>query len=178
MLDALNGLPERHRFYRGLVPWLGFRQTQVAFKAPPRFAGKSKYTFRRNIRLALEGITAFSFYPLRLVTIFGWTIMLSSLAYGAFAVGAHLVGGRTEPGWTSLIVCVLFLGGSQLAAIGVLSEYLGRTLEQVKGRPVFVLRAAGASEPPVAPERPPSIVPPHHLPRPGAPVVESRWLGS
>src|SRR5436309_3004118 len=80
--DALNELPERHRFLRGLIPWLGFPQTRVEFKAPARWAGRSKYTFRRNIRLALEGITAFSFYPLRTAAAIGGLTMISSLAVG------------------------------------------------------------------------------------------------
>src|SRR4029077_17168870 len=74
-LDALNALPERHRFIRGLVPWLGFRQTSVPFRAPARWAGRPKYTFRRSARLALEGVTSFSLYPLRLVAIFGMIVM-------------------------------------------------------------------------------------------------------
>jgi len=140
--DALNDLPEVHRFLRGLVPWLGFRQTTIDFVAPSRFAGQSKYNLRRSLRLALEGLTAFSFYPLRRMMLLGWVITLLSFVYGVYVLGAHLFARNTVPGWTSLLLCVLFLGGCQLLALGVLGEYLGRVLEQVKGRPLFIVREA------------------------------------
>lgn len=149
-VDALVSLREVHRFLRGLVPWLGFRQTQIEFVAPPRFAGRSKFTFWRSIRLALDGITAFSFYPLRRLTIFGWAIALASCGYGLYAVGAHLFGHRNVAGWTSLLLCILFFGGCQLIVAGVLGEYLGRVLEQVKNRPLYVIRESAGLEPAVA----------------------------
>jgi dolichol-phosphate mannosyltransferase len=139
-VNALVSLPEVHRFLRGLVPWLGFRQTHVEFVAAERFAGRSKYTFWRSLRFALDGITAFSFYPLRRLTIFGWIIALASCVYALFAVGAHLFGQRNVAGWTSLLLCILFFGGCQLILAGVLGEYLGRVLEQVKNRPLYVVR--------------------------------------
>ncbi len=141
-LSALNSLPERHRFIRGLVPWLGFRQTSVTFHAPARFAGRPKYTFGRSLRLALEGITAFSLYPLRLVAALGLTMMAASFAYGLFALLWQLIGGETIGGWTSLLICIHFLAGCQLASLGIISEYLGRALDQVKGRPQYILRSA------------------------------------
>ena len=146
-VDVLNDLPERHRFLRGLVPWLGFRQTAVEFTAPTRWAGRSKYGFLRNLRFALDGITAFSFYPLRRVTVLGWIITLASLAYGAFALTTHLLGRGTVPGWTSLLLCILFFGGCQLLVAGVLGEYIGRILEEVKGRPLYVARAMAGLSP-------------------------------
>lgn len=141
-VDALNDLPEVHRFLRGLVPWLGFRQTTIPFRAPERWAGRSKYNLWRSLRLALEGITSFSFYPLRRLAVLGWVIMLLSLLYGMYSLGAHLITDSTVPGWTSLMVCVLFLGGWQLLSLGVMSEYVGRVLEQVKGRPLYLVREA------------------------------------
>jgi dolichol-phosphate mannosyltransferase len=141
-LAALNGLPERHRFIRGLVPWLGFRQTSVPFRAPPRWAGRPKFTYGRSARLALEGVTAFSLYPLRSIALFGMTVAVGTLAYGALAFIRQLLGGPILWGWTSLMLCVLFFGGCQLATLGVISEYLGRTLDQVKGRPLYILRSA------------------------------------
>ena len=139
-VNVLNDLPERHRFLRGLIPWMGFAQARVEFRAPSRWAGSSKYTFKRNVRFAFEGITAFSFYPLRLVAIFGSLIAVASLVYGLAAVTYHLCGGQTVPGWTSLLLCLLFFGGSQLVVLGIIGEYLGRTLEQVKGRPLYIVR--------------------------------------
>ncbi|HEV3259078.1 MAG TPA: glycosyltransferase family 2 protein, partial [Gemmataceae bacterium] len=141
-VDALNALPEQQRFLRGLVPWLGFRQTTIDFVAPSRWAGRPKYTFLRSLRFALDGITAFSFYPLRRAAVLGWTIMLASFLYGLYALGAHFLGHNTVPGWTSLMLCVVFLGGCQLLVAGVLGEYIGRILEQVKGRPMYIVQQA------------------------------------
>mgnify|MGYP005818544735 CR=1 FL=1 len=146
MVDALNDMPERHRFLRGLIPWLGFRQTDVPFSAPPRFAGKAKYNFARNIRFALDGITSFSFYPLRRLMGLGLTITTLSFLYGAWSIFVHFVYRTTVQGWTSLIVCVLFLGGCQLMALAAIAEYVGRVLEQVKGRPIFIVREAVGKE--------------------------------
>lgn len=156
-VDALNQSPERHRFLRGLVPWLGFRQTHVEFVAPSRWAGQAKYTFRRSLRLALDGITAFSFYPLRLMTVFGAIIVGLSILYGFWCLIQHLFGNTTVPGWTSLMLCVLFFGGCHLAVLGVLGEYIGRILEQVKGRPLYIVRDSAGIAAPVSgpfPERP------------------------
>jgi glycosyltransferase involved in cell wall biosynthesis len=141
-VDVLNGLPERHRFFRGLVPWLGFRQTQIEFSAASRYAGQPKYNVIKNLRFALDGFTSFSLYPLRRMAVFGWVITLVSLMYGLWAVGSHLLTRNTVPGWTSLIVSVVFFGGCQLMAFGVLGEYIGRILEQVKGRPIYIVREA------------------------------------
>jgi dolichol-phosphate mannosyltransferase len=148
VLDVLNGLPERPRFLRGLVPWLGFRQTHVEFTAPPRWAGRAKYSFGRSLRLALEGITAFSYYPLRRLAVFGWFVMIAGMAYGLWAVIAHVFLDRTEPGWTSLMACVLFFGGVQLVALGVIGEYVGVILGQVKSRPLYIIRQAVGEAPP------------------------------
>src|SRR5271166_2226857 len=170
-VDVLNELPERHRFLRGLIPWIGFRQTRVEYQAPARWAGQSKYTFLKNIRFALEGITAFSFFPLRLVTMFGSLIAVSSLVYGLAAVGSLWLGGRNVPGWTSLLCSVLFFGGSQLVVLGIIGEYQGRTLEQVKGRPLYIVRASGGFAGPHGRQR---AIPAPHWSRSGAPSVGAR----
>jgi polyisoprenyl-phosphate glycosyltransferase len=141
-VDVLNSLNERHRFIRGLVPWLGFRQARVTFQAPARWAGQPKYTFRRSLRLALEGVTAFNLYPLRLVTVFGLIVIAASLLIGARAIFGPLPGDPTVSGWTSLMIVVAFFGGCQLATTGILGEYLGRTLDQVKGRPLYIVRSS------------------------------------
>jgi dolichol-phosphate mannosyltransferase len=140
VVDALNQMSERHLFFRGLIPWLGFRQTQIPFTAPRRHAGRGKFSFIRNLRFALDGITAFSFYPLRKVALFGWLVMLGSMFYGGYALIYHMAHRSSVPGWTSLLLTVLFLGGCQLLIMGVLGEYLGRVMEEVKGRPRYVVR--------------------------------------
>ncbi len=141
-LDALNELPERQRFIRGLVPWLGFRQAIVPYHAPPRWAGEPKYTIVQNVRLALDGLTAFSLFPLRLLTAFGLVVTVASaLCELGLAIG-HVFGVRPVDGWTTLLISLHFFGGCQLATLGVLGEYLGRTLEEVKGRPSFIVQSA------------------------------------
>jgi glycosyltransferase involved in cell wall biosynthesis len=144
-LDALNRLPERQRFIRGLVPWLGFRQTSVTFDAPARFSGCPKYTFRNSVRLALDGMTAFSLFPLRLVTLFGLLVAAASFTAGLVVQCRQLLGGPTVTGWTALMICVHFFGGCQLATMGVLGEYVGRALGQVMGRPLFIVRSGRGS---------------------------------
>jgi dolichol-phosphate mannosyltransferase len=172
-VDALNALPERHRFVRGLVPWLGFRQTSVEFQAPARFAGQPKYTFARSLRLALEGITSFNLYPLRLVTILGFVVMAGSLAYGASAWWCQTMGWWSVPGWVWIAFGLSLSGGCQLAALGIISEYVGRTLDQVKGRPLYIVRTAcgvstrdetghGSEHRQGQPGH--GAIPPHHLP--------------
>ena len=148
VVDILNRMPERRRFWRGLVPWLGFRQIEIRFSAPGRFAGKPKYNFAKSLQFALDGITSFSFYPLRRLMMLGWFVTLISGLYGLWALGSHLFGNSTVPGWTSLVLCVLFLGGLQMTAIGVLAEYVGRILEEVKGRPRYVVRESVTSRTP------------------------------
>lgn len=166
-VEALTSMREVHRFLRGLVPWLGFKQTYVEFVAPSRHAGSSKFTFWRSVRLALDGMTAFSFYPLRRVTIFGWMIALASCGYALYAVSAHLFGHRNVAGWTSLLLCILFFGGCQLIVAGVLGEYLGRVLEEVKSRPLYVIREAAGFE--LAAKRGDREAP--ALERPAAPLI-------
>ncbi len=143
VVDVLNALPERQRFLRGLVPWLGFRQGRFEYEAPRRFAGRPKYSFSRSLRLAADGLTSFSFYPLRLSALMGCAIIGLSFLYGIYALAMHLIAQTTQPGWTSLIVCVLFLGGCQIAILGVLGEYIGRILEQVKERPLYIVKRIG-----------------------------------
>jgi hypothetical protein len=141
-VNEISALPERHRFLRGIVPWIGFHQAQVPFQAPKRYGGQPKLSFLRNVRFALDGLTAFSFFPLRLMSIAGWTLTFLSLLYGIYAVLVHFLLQTTEPGWTSIIVCMAFLSGFQLAMMGMMGEYIGRILEQVKGRPLYVVRHA------------------------------------
>ena len=139
VVDAINALPEKRRFFRGLVPWVGFKQVTVPFSAAARAAGRPKFTFTRSLRMGLEGLTAFSFFPLRRVGAFGVIVAALSFLYAIAAIIIHMTG-VTVPGWTSLLVCVLFLGGVQLITLGVMGEYVGRILEEVKGRPGWIAR--------------------------------------
>jgi dolichol-phosphate mannosyltransferase len=139
VVDAFNDLEEHFVFLRGLIPWFGFAESQVEFEVAPRFSGRSKYRLSPMLRLALDGIFAFSVMPLRLITLLGLLTTLVGVAYGVFWLAAYFTGRIGEAGWTSLVVLVLVFGGMQLLSIGILSEYVGRTYEEVKRRPRYVV---------------------------------------
>jgi dolichol-phosphate mannosyltransferase len=154
VVDLLNGMPERNRYIRGLRAWVGFRQTSVPFERAERFAGNVKYTFRKSLGLALNGIFSLSKAPLRAATWLGLTISASSFLLALWALYEKLTGAFTVPGWASTIVIMLFLGGVQLLTIGVIGEYLGRVYDEVKQRPLYVVArvtemGAGRSEAPM-----------------------------
>ncbi|HEY5676457.1 MAG TPA: glycosyltransferase family 2 protein [Myxococcales bacterium] len=136
---VLRELRETHRFIRGLVAWLGFRQTAVLYDRPVRFAGETKFPFAKMLRFAIDGITSFSILPLRFATWLGMFISLCSVAVAIWAVVARFVFHATVPGWTTVIVMVSLLAAVQLIMIGILGEYVGRIYEQVKLRPLYVV---------------------------------------
>jgi dolichol-phosphate mannosyltransferase len=138
-LDAFLQFGERDRFTRGLVSWMGFRQTVVPYECPPRFAGKSKYTLRRMLHFAADGITSFSSRPLRIASYMGIIVFLAGLAYAVYAIIQH-INGKTIQGWTSLLVTVLLLGGIQLLTIGIIGEYLARIFNESKSRPLYFIK--------------------------------------
>ncbi|MBX3438642.1 MAG: glycosyltransferase family 2 protein [Planctomycetaceae bacterium] len=140
VVDQLNSLQERSRFMRGLISWVGFRQIAIPYVAEPRFAGVSKYTVRKMLRFATDGLTSFSIFPLRIATYLGLLAALSGLPYALWAVWTRLFTDTAAPGWASLIVSILFLGGVQLICLGVLGEYVGRIYEEVKCRPLYIAR--------------------------------------
>jgi dolichol-phosphate mannosyltransferase len=139
VVDLLNRMPERNRYIRGLRAWVGFRQTAVPFERAQRFAGDVKYTFRKSLGLALNGIFSLSKAPLRAATWLGVTISGFSFIMALWALYVRLTGGYTVPGWASTVVIMLFLGGVQLLTIGVIGEYLGRVYDEVKQRPLYVV---------------------------------------
>lgn len=138
-LDAFLAFPEKDRFNRGLVAWMGFRQGFVNYVAPPRTAGKTKYTFRKMMRLGLNGITAFSSKPLRIATYLGIITITIGLLYVLYALITFLAG-KTAPGWTSLIAVVVLLGGVQLLCLGIIGEYIARIYNETKNRPLYFIK--------------------------------------
>jgi dolichol-phosphate mannosyltransferase len=136
---ALHELRETHRFVRGLVAWIGFKQTAVEYDRDARAAGETKYPLRKMIAFALDGIMSFSILPLRLATYIGVLVGLVSVLYAISAIVAHSFFNATVPGWTTTVVLVSFLFSVQLLVTGVLGEYVGRIYEQVKGRPLYVV---------------------------------------
>lgn len=149
--DVLRAMRERHRFLRGLVPWVGFRQAAVGYDRAERRAGTTKYALPHMFALALDGITSFSAVPLRMASAVGMLAALAGLTYGARVVYLGLFSDHVVPGWASLMVVVLVLGGVQLFALGMLGEYLGRVHDEVKRRPLYVVESIVRSEPAVAP---------------------------
>jgi len=135
--NALRQLPERNRFFKGLSSWIGFRQMRIDYEPAPRVDGRSTWNLRRLIGLSIDGVTAFSVAPLRLATVMGTVLALIAFLYGLQIVYETLVYGTTVPGYPSLFVGVMVLGGVQLIMIGVVGEYIGKILEEIKGRPVY-----------------------------------------
>ncbi|MEP6905431.1 MAG: glycosyltransferase, partial [Gemmatimonadales bacterium] len=135
-----NAMPERNRYVRGLRAWLGFRQTAIPFERPARFAGETKYPFRRLVGLAADGVLSLSKAPLRLATYMGFIVSGASFVLGVFFAIEQLSGtAHAARGWASTIVVVLFLGGVQLICIGVIGEFIGRIYDEVKQRPLYVV---------------------------------------
>lgn len=147
VVDHLNSLPERRRYLRGLRAWIGYRQTGLEYEREARAFGEAKYTFSKLLRLGFDGIFNFSYKPLQILMILGHVIALGTFLL-ALLVLAQYVGNITvlgynpheARGWTSLILAMLFLSGVQLIGIGVLGEYVGRLFDEVKGRPIFLVK--------------------------------------
>jgi glycosyltransferase involved in cell wall biosynthesis len=138
-VDVLNQMPERHRFIRGMVSWIGFRQVALPYARQPRIAGKSSYPFRRMLRLAFDAITGFSTRPLRIASLLGLTFALAG-AVGIVVALIAWVRGVTIPGWTSVMIVLLALGGLQLSVLGIMGEYLGRLYIESKQRPLYIIQ--------------------------------------
>jgi dolichol-phosphate mannosyltransferase len=147
---ALRAMPERNRFVRGIRHWVGFRQVGLEYERDARHAGEVKYTVRKLVRLALDGLIAFSDAPLRLAIYLGMLFALSSfvLAVGFVVIKLTL---DVEPrGWTSTVILMLFIGGVQLLTLGIIGEYISRIYDEVKRRPVYLVAQRVNMEPPPA----------------------------
>lgn len=146
VIRALRTLPERNRFMKGLFAWVGFKGTTIAYDVQPRVGGASTFGFWRLWNFALDGITAFSTWPLRVWSYIGLAIAVLSLIYASWIIISTLIYGIDVPGFASLITLILFLGSIQLISLGVLGEYVGRILIEVKRRPVYLIRHAWGIE--------------------------------
>ncbi len=135
--DALRQLPERNRFFKGLASWIGFRQMRIDYEPEARVDGRSTWNARRLIGLSLNGLTAFSVAPLRFATMLGVVLAVIAFIYGLQIVYETLVYGGDVPGYPSLFVGIMVLGGMQLIMLGVVGEYIAKILEEIKGRPVY-----------------------------------------
>ncbi len=140
VVEALKQMPERTRFMKGLFAWVGFKQTSVLFDRQPRFQGNTTWNYWKLWNFALDGITSFTFLPLKIWSYIGLGVSFLSFIYASFLVIRTLFFGIDVPGYASLMVTVLFLGGIQLITLGIIGEYLGRVYEEVKGRPLYFVR--------------------------------------
>jgi dolichol-phosphate mannosyltransferase len=139
-LDALLSMRERNRFLRGMTVWVGYRQAAVPYRRDPRYAGETKYTLSKMLRFSLDAISSFSHRPLQLATLLGF--MISTLAFIAIPIVVVLrILGSYLPGFGAITIAVLLLGGIQLIAIGIIGEYVGRIYDEVKDRPLYLVKA-------------------------------------
>jgi dolichol-phosphate mannosyltransferase len=146
VLKQLKLINENYLFFRGIIPWMGFRQTIVPFTANERFAGTTKYTFKKMLKFATTGVTAFSVKPLRLSIYLGSVIAFLAFLYGIFAAYVYIFTERAITGWTSVIISVLFVGGINLLMLGIIGEYLGKLFIENKRRPNYLISETNLEE--------------------------------
>ncbi|KAB7772177.1 glycosyltransferase family 2 protein [Xanthomonas maliensis] len=139
VVQALQQLRERHRFMKGLFGWVGFRQVALPYRRAPRLSGRSKFTVWRLWNFALDGITSFSTVPLRAATYLGLLTALVAFLFGGWVIAKAALMGDPVPGWPTMMAVILFLGGIQLIALGMIGEYLGRLYDEAKQRPLYLV---------------------------------------
>jgi dolichol-phosphate mannosyltransferase len=137
--DILVTMPEQHKYIRGQIAWIGFNQTSIEYDRDERMHGETKFTYKKMMRFALDGISSFSTWPLKVATITGFVVSGASFLLIMYSLYQKFFG-YTERGWTSMQISILFLGGIQLIGIGILGEYLGRVSDNVKNRPHYIIR--------------------------------------
>ncbi len=142
VVEALKTMREKHRFMRGMSVWVGFRQTGVKYVRAERYAGETKYPLKKMLKFAMDGITSFSYFPLQVATYIGFASALIAVLGIIVTIILRLSGSHAFFGQATTLVSVLFLGGVQLICLGILGEYLGRIYDEVKGRPLYIVREA------------------------------------
>jgi dolichol-phosphate mannosyltransferase len=146
VVDVLKQMKERHRFPRGMSAWVGFKQIGVTYKRAARTAGVTKYPFNKMLRLALNAITSFSYFPLQVATFFGFISAGVAILAIPLVIVLRIAGSHFFEGQTTTLISVLFLGGVQLISLGILGEYIGRLYDEAKGRPLYIVREAPEDE--------------------------------
>ena len=139
VVDVFNQLPEQHRFIRGMIPWIGFKQDGIFYERDKRYSGKTKFSIRKMVQFSMDGITSFSTIPLKMVGVLGLWISVLGVIYTGYALYEKFVLHSTIQGWTSLVILILLMGGFQLICLGVMGEYIARIHDQVKNRPLYVI---------------------------------------
>jgi polyisoprenyl-phosphate glycosyltransferase len=140
VVDAIKCMPERTRFMKGLFAWVGFKQASILYDRPQRYKGQTKWNYWKLWNFALDGITSFSLLPLKVWSYIGFTFSIIAFVYATFLVIRTMLFGIDVPGYASLMVVMLFLGGLQLITLGIIGEYMGRIFEEVKRRPLYLVR--------------------------------------
>ena len=146
VLKQLKLFPENFLFFRGIIPWMGFKQTIVQFKANERFAGTTKYTFKKMLKFATTGVTSFSVKPLRLSIYLGATFAFLAFLYGIYITYIYIITNKAVTGWTSVILSILFVGGINLLMLGIIGEYLGKLFIENKRRPNYLISETNLEE--------------------------------
>jgi polyisoprenyl-phosphate glycosyltransferase len=139
IVSALQKLPERNRFMKGLYSWVGFKQIAVPFEVQPRHSGSSQFNFYSLLDLAITGITSFTAFPLRMIALGGIAVASLAILYGLWIIVSTLIFGINTPGWATIVTAISFFGGLQLFALGVVGEYIGRVFDEVKHRPHYII---------------------------------------
>lgn len=146
IVEVLREMPEKNKYLRGQISWVGFNQTFVEYDRQERQAGATGYTYRKMLHFALDGITAFSDVPLKIVTYFGFMVSIIAFFVAIYALLAKFVWQNSVPGWTSLMIAILFIGGIQMIAIGIIGEYLSRMNHNIRNRPLYIIRESNIKE--------------------------------
>ena len=142
VVDVMNSMREKYRFLRGMSSWVGFKQVGVPYRRAARFAGTTKYPFKKMLKLAITAVTGFSYFPLQVATFIGFISAGLSILAIPLVIILRLVGEASFFGQATTLIAVLFLGGVQLISLGILGEYIGRIYDEVKGRPLYIVREA------------------------------------
>ncbi len=142
VVNVMGTMREKHRFLRGMSSWIGFKQIGVSYRRAARYAGETKYPFRKMLKLALNAVTSFSYFPLQLATYVGFISAGISIIAIPVVIIMRVVGGQAFIGQATTLIAVLFLGGVQLISLGILGEYIGRIYDEVKGRPLYIVSEA------------------------------------
>ncbi len=146
IVEVLRQMPEKNKYLRGQIAWIGFRQTYIEYERRERNAGETGYTLRKMLHFALDGVTAFSDLPLKIVTYFGLLVSFIAFLVTLYVLYARLFSHDYVQGWASILVSVLFIGGIQMIAIGIIGEYLSRMNTNIKDRPLYIVRESKLSD--------------------------------
>ena len=138
--DVFNQMTERNRFIRGMMSWVGFRQTYVEYERDERFAGETKYPLKKMIKFASDGIIAFSTKPLRIVMTLGLLSVLISIIVLVYTITVKIIGSGTQTGWASIMVAITFFSGIQLLGLGIVGQYIARIYDESKNRPIYIVK--------------------------------------